>query len=120
MTREEFKASTSEMLKEKLRELSEEEYKERLSILGYYIGWAIDLCIKLLNVGLIIFSGKMTCIMDDLWGYITYPQSNLEEGFLDCTKITSKYGALAPAIGAGILSTCMPNEGIEWPEMEII
>lgn len=120
MTREEFKASTSEMLQEKLRELSEEEYKERLSILGYYIGWAIDLCIKLLNVGLIIFSGKMTCIMDDLWGYITYPQSNLEEGFLDCTKITSKYGALAPAIGAGILSTCMPNEGIEWPEMEII
>lgn len=118
MKRQEFKSITSDKLKSKLISLPEEEYKERLRILGYYLGWAIDLCVKFLNVGLIIFSGKMTCIMDEVWGYISYPEGNIDEGLLDCSKITSKYGALAPTIGAGILSTYMPNESIVWPDIE--
>lgn len=118
MTRKEFKESTSEKLKNNLLSLPETEYKERLKILGYYIGWAIDLSVKLLNVGLIIFSGKITCIMDELWGYISYPVSNIEEGLLDCSKIKSKYGALAPTIGAGILSIYTANESIEWPDLD--
>lgn len=118
MTRNEFKSITSDKLKASLVSLPEEEYKEQLRILGYYLGWAIDLCIKFLNVGLIIFSGKMTCIMDEVWGYISYPTSDIDEGLLDCNKIVSKYGALAPTIGAGILSTYLPNESIEWPDIE--
>lgn len=118
MTREEFKSSTSERLVEKLSDLSPEEYEERLKILGYYLGWAVDLCVKLLNVGLIIFSGKMTCIMNEIWRYLFYPTGNLDEALLDCNKIVSKYGALAPTIGAGILSTYFQNESIEWPKFE--
>lgn len=118
MTRGEFKSSTSEKLKSVLNSLSPEEYEERLKILGYYLGWAIDLCVKFLNVGLIIFSGKMTCIMNEIWNYLRYPTGNLDESLLDCDKIVSKYGALAPTIGAGILSTYLPNESIEWPKFE--
>ncbi len=118
MTREEFKSSTSEKLKMVLNSLSSEEYEERLKILGYYLGWAIDLCGKFLNVGLIIFSGKMTCIMNEIWKYLLYPTGNFDESLLDCDKIVSKYGALAPTIGAGILSTYLPNESIKWPKFE--
>lgn len=115
MTREEFKAVSSKELKERLNSLYEDEKRERLKILGYYMGWTIDLCVKFLNVGLIIFSGKITCLMDELWQYITPSNGNLDYGRLDCAMITSKYGALAPTIGAGILSTYPVNENIEWP-----
>lgn len=115
MTRQEFKKLTSKQLIEKLDSLYPEEKKERLKILGYYIGWIIDLCVKFLNVGLIIFSGKNTSLMDELWSYITPSSSNVDYGRLDCELIKSKYGALAPTIGASILSTYPPNENIVWP-----
>lgn len=115
MTRQEFKKLTSKQLIEKLDTLYPEEKKERLKILGYYIGWIIDLCVKFLNVGLVIFSGKITCLMDELWSYITPSSSNVDYGRLDCELIKSKYGALAPTIGAAILSTYPPNENIVWP-----
>lgn len=117
MTREEFKQKTSDQIRENFDSLTIEERKERLSALGYYLGWAIDLCVKFLNVGLIIFSGKMTCIIDEVLNYIVYPSGNNEAGLLDLSRIISKYGALAPTIGAGILSTYLPNESIEWPEI---
>lgn len=117
MTREEFKQKTSDQIRENFDSLSVEERKERLSALGYYLGWAIDVCVKFLNVGLIIFSGKMTCIIDEVLNYIVYPSGNNEAGLLDLSRIISKYGALAPTIGAGILSTYLPNESIEWPEI---
>lgn len=117
MTREEFKQKTSDQIIENFDSLTVEERKERLSALGYYLGWAIDLCVKFLNVGLIIFSGKMTCIIDEVLNYIVYPSGNNEAGLLDLSRIISKYGALAPTIGAGILSTYLPNESIEWPEI---
>ena len=115
MTRQEFKKLTSKQLVEKLDSLYPEDKRERLKILGYYIGWIIDLCVKFLNVGLIIFSGKITSLMDELWNYITPSSSNVDYGRLDCELIKSKYGALAPTIGASILSTYPPNENIVWP-----
>lgn len=115
MTRQEFKKLTSKQLVEKLDSLYPEDKRERLKILGYYIGWIIDLCVKFLNVGLIIFSGKITSLMDELWNYITPSSSNVDYGRLDCELIKSKYGALAPTIGAAILSTYPPNENIVWP-----
>lgn len=115
MTRNDFKGLTSKELVEKLDSLYPEEKQERLKILGYYIGWIVDLCVKFLNVGLIIFSGKITSLMDELWQYITPSNSNVDYGRLDCALIKSKYGALAPTIGAAILSTYPANESIEWP-----
>lgn len=115
MSREEFKGLTSKQLIERLETLYPEEKQERLKILGYYIGWVVDLCVKFLNVGLIIFSGKITSLMDELWQYITPSNSNVDYGRLDCAMIKSRYGALAPTIGAAILSTYSANESIEWP-----
>lgn len=116
MTREKFKKASSNDIIEYLNTLSPEQKLEKLEILGYYIGWAIDLVIKLLNVGLIIFSGKMTCFMDELWQYIIPVMGSIDSGMLDCSMIISKYGALAPAIGAGILSSYPANYSIVWYE----
>ena len=96
--------------------LSPKDRTKKLEILGYYIGWSIDLVIKLLNVGLIIFSGKMTCFMDELWQYITSSVGTIDSGALDCAMVISKYGALAPTIGAGILSNYPANYSIVWYE----
>lgn len=116
MTREKFKRASSNDIIAYLNKLSPNEKTEKLEILGYYIGWSIDLVIKLLNVGLIIFSGKMTCFMDELWQYITSSVGSIDSGALDCAMVISKYGALAPTIGAGILSNYPANYSIVWYE----
>lgn len=118
LKRDEFKALTSKELVNLLEGLYPEEKQERLTILGYYIGWVIDLCVKFLNVGLIIFSGKITSLMDSLWQYIPSSNSNVDYGRLDCALITSKFAALSPAIGAAILSTYPANSNIEWPQIK--
>lgn len=56
----------------------------------------------------------MTCFMDELWQYITPTAGNIDDAMLDCSMIISKYGALAPAIGAAIMSTYSPNHPIVW------
>ena len=85
-----------------------------MQILGYYVGWAIDAITKLLNVGLIIFSGKMTCFITKAWSYLEPTVGEMNYAFLDCQLILSKYAALAPSIGAAILSTYPADELIEW------
>ena len=80
MTRKDFKTISSEAIREKFDKLEAEERERRLNALGYYFEWAIDLCVKFLNVGLIIFSGKMTCIMDEVLNHITDPSGNNEAG----------------------------------------
>lgn len=116
MTREKFKKASSNDIITYLNALSPKDRTKKLEILGYYIGWSIDLVIKLLNVGLIIFSGKMTCFMDELWQYITSSVGTIDSGALDCAMVISKYGALAPTIGAGILSNYPANYSIVWYE----
>lgn len=117
MNRNSFRKATSEMILSQIEDLEKnnnEEFVKRMKILGYYIGWAVDSITKLLNVGLIIFSGKMTCFISKAWSYIKPTVGELDYAFLDCSMILSKYGALAPSIGAAILSTYPADELIEW------
>lgn len=114
MSKEEFKRISSNDIKSYLNNLPEDIKEKKLRMLGYYIGWAIDMIVKLLNVDLIIFSGKMTCFMNELWQYITPVAGNIDYAMLDCSMIISKYAALAPAIGAGILSSYPANYSITW------
>lgn len=44
----------------------------------------------------------MTYIIDKVLNYIVCLSENNEAGLLDLSRIISKYGALAPTIGAGI------------------
>lgn len=117
MTRSEFRKITSEKIKMIFLELKEKdraEYDERMKVLGYYIGWAVDTITKLLNVGLIIFSGKMTCFIGEAWSYVKPTKSELNYAMIDCPMILSSYAALAPSVGAAILSTYPAHELIEW------
>jgi len=117
MDRKSFRKATSEEILEKIESFEkegQEYYEEKMKILGYYIGWAVDSITKLLNVDLIIFSGKMTCFMTKAWSYIEPTVGELNYAFLDCQMILSKYRALAPSIGAAILSTYSADELIEW------
>ena len=56
----------------------------------------------------------MTCFMTKAWSYIEPTVGELNYAFLDCQMILSKYRALAPSIGAAILSTYSADELIEW------
>lgn len=117
MTRNEFRKITSEKIRKSLLELKTtdpDEFDKRMRVLGYYIGWAVDMITKLLNVGLIIFSGKMTCFIEEAWSYIKPINSELNYALTDCPMILSSYAALAPSVGAAILSTYPAHELIEW------
>ena len=117
MTRNEFRKITSVEISNifsKLKEDNKEEYDKRMRALGYYIGWGMDAVTKLLDIDLVIFSGKMTCFIEDAWPHIKLGNGELNYRTVNCTRILSKYGALAPSIGAAILSTYNPNDIIEW------
>ena len=116
MNRNDFKKATSEQILQEIEYIEKTdkaEYVKKMQILGYYVGWAIDAITKLLNVGLIIFSGKMTCFITKAWSYLEPTVGEMNYAFLDCQLILSKYAALAPSIGAAILST-IGDELIEW------
>ncbi len=117
MNRNDFKKATSEQILQEIEYIEKTdkaEYVKKMQILGYYVGWAIDAITKLLNVGLIIFSGKMTCFITKAWSYLEPTVGEMNYAFLDCQLILSKYAALAPSIGAAILSTYPADELIEW------
>lgn len=118
MTRKQFRLATSSEIKDnilKLKQTDPEEFDKRMRVMGYYIRWAVDAITKLLNVGLIIFSGKITCLIDEeAWSYLKPANSELNYAVTNCPMILSNYAALAPSIGAAILSTYPPHELIEW------
>lgn len=117
MNRKDFRKITSGRIEKDflyLKETNIEEFDKRMRILGYYIGWAVDAITKLLNVGLIIFSGKMTCFIEEAWSYLKSPNTEMNYARIDCPMILSSYAALAPSVGAAILSTYPAHELIEW------
>ena len=117
MNRKDFRKITSEQIKKEflfLKETDIEEFNKRMKILGYYIGWAVDAITKLLNVGLVIFSGKMTCFIEEAWSYLKPQNAEMNYARIDCPMILSNYAALAPSVGAAILSTYPAQELIEW------
>lgn len=117
MDRASFQKVTAGVLSAKIEEWEKEDsvaFERKMKILGYYVGWAVDSITKLLNPGLIIFSGKMTNFITKAWSYIKPTVGDLDYAMLDCQMVLSKYAALAPSIGAAILSTFPADELIEW------
>lgn len=115
MTLEDFKKSTGDDLREKISKNKE----EKLLLLSRYIGYIMNLIINLLDVDLIIFTGKLTTFLDDslLWKYITDEKikMNLDYTNVHCSLVSSNYGALAPSIGAAICSSYINGDStIEW------
>ncbi len=92
-------------------ELSSDELREYLiknpqkaRLLGKYLGNMINTLTSLLNIELIIFTGKFYKFMDLLENYIDIErdESSIKYSRTDCKTLISSYGSLAPAIGAAI------------------
>lgn len=110
-----FKSLTSVELESYFDTFPDKEY--RLRLLAFYIGQAIKTLTNILNLDLIILTGKLTVFMNELSKYLYEEKSKNHIGYTnsDCTMITSSYGALAPSIGAAILSSIpKDNNLIYW------
>ena len=110
-----FKTQTASELLEYFNGLNDKEY--RLHLLAFYINQAIKALTNILNIDLVILTGKLTVFMDDLSKYLYEEKSKNPIGYTnsDCTMITSTYGALAPSIGAAISSSLPENSDlIRW------
>ena len=80
--------------------------KNKATLLGKYLGDMVNTLTNLLNIDLIIFTGKLYKSMDLLYNAIDSVRDDNKLKFSrnDCTLLTSNYGSLAPAIGAAIYS----------------
>lgn len=110
-----FKKYTATQLKERFYKMKDIDI--RLQILAFYINQAIKTVTNLLNLDLIILTGKLTQFMDDLEKYIYNEKSNnpISYASSNCSLLTSTYGALAPSVGAAILSSFTDvNDSIIW------
>ena len=79
---------------------------ERAECLGTILGYIAKLLANILNIDLVIFTGKLYKSEQVLKKYIlaTMDENNLEFNRNDCRTQTSNIGTLAPAIGAAIYS----------------
>lgn len=116
MSMERFKSRTSSELKEDFEDKTKEQ-ENRLKLLAFYIGQAVKILTNILNLDLVVLTGKLTVFETDLLQYLYAEKSNNLIGYAnaDCSMVTSTYGAVAPSIGAAILSA-LPDNGdhIEW------
>ncbi len=99
-----FKAF-KEMDSNKIREFFEKENnKEKVELMGQYLGYVINLLNNLLNPDVIVISGKLYKAIDELWGAVQRKKSenNLKYTNSNCAIIKSQLGPLAPTIGAAI------------------
>lgn len=101
----ETKESFSNFSTDKIKSyLAEEKHKDRVELFGKYLGNIINSLTSILNVDLIIFTGKFHKCMDLLYNTIATVQDQNKMKFSrnDCKLITSSYGSLAPSMGAAI------------------
>jgi len=102
-----------EMTAAKFCDMSSDEIRRYLEanpvkarLFGKYLGNMINMLTSLLNVDLVIFTGKFYKSMDLLLNYIdaVRDESPLRYSRNDCKVCISTYGSLAPSIGAAIYS----------------
>lgn len=86
--------------------LKNEQNQDKAKLFGKYLGNMVNSLTSLLDIDLIIFTGKFYKCMDSLYNPIVSVQDENKLKFSrnDCTLLTSTYGSLAPAVGAAIYS----------------
>lgn len=77
---------------------------KRRELLGKYMGNMINILTNILNIDLVVFTGKFYKTMDCLYNSIVcvQDQNQLKFSRNDCTLLTSVYGSLAPSVGAAL------------------
>lgn len=94
-----------------------DESAEKASLFGSYLGHMINTITNLLNLDLIIFTGKFYKSMNILFNHIAKVQdeNHLKFSRNACTLLVSQLGPKAPAIGAAIYSYHMKyNLDLSW------
>lgn len=83
-----------------------QENERARMILGFYFGNMVNMLTSMLNVDLIVFTGKIAQSMPLLFNDIVKVQDKnlLKFSRNDCAIVKSEYGALSPAIGSAIFS----------------
>lgn len=113
---EEFASLTSSGLKNEFNKLNKEDQDKKLRLLAFYINQAVKTLTNILNLDLIILTGKLTTFKEELSKYLYEEKSKNTIGYTnsDCSMVTSNFGALAPSIGAAITSSFDENDQIIW------
>lgn len=95
----------SDFSSEQMRQYLEDN-PEKAKLLGTYLGNMVNTLTSLLDIDLVIFTGKFYKFMDLLYNDIVsvQDQNKLKYSRNDCTLLTSTRGSLAPSIGAAIYS----------------
>ena len=103
MNKEMFSDLSSDQIRDYLRSSGNQD---KAQLFGMYLGNMVNSLTSLLDVDLIIFTGKFYKCMDSLYNSIVsvQDQNKLKFSRNDCTLLTSTYGSLAPSIGAAIYS----------------
>lgn len=90
---------------------------EKLKIFAHYLGYTVNLLNNILNLDMIIFTGKFRIVIDRLW-LLLNQQINENPLFYianECQLTSSSLGATSPAIGAAICAYFDKVESdIEW------
>lgn len=92
-------------------------HPEKFEIFSYYLGKVTNLLINLLNLDLIIFTGKFREVADQMWPFL-YKQINSNKlSYIAnaCELKSSSLGATSPSIGVAICAYFDKiKEEIEW------
>lgn len=106
---ETFRTLTSQGLAEEFEgeDTSKTQVEKRLKLLAFYLGQTIKTLTNILNLDLIIITGKFNCFRNKLEGYLYDEKTKNYISYTnsDCSFAYSEYGALAPSLGAAILSS---------------
>ena len=93
------------------------QHPEKLDVMAYYVGYITNLLINILNLDMIVFTGKFEIFMNQLWLPLYKYINNNKLSYIsnDCTLTVSNLGIKAPAIGVAISSYFdKVKEDVEW------
>ncbi len=94
-----------------------EQHSEKVEVLAFYIGSITNLLINILNLDMIIFTGKFKLALNRMWLPL-YQQINTNKlSYIsnECTLIASNLGVTSPSIGVAISAYYDKiQEEIEW------
>ena len=99
MTKEQFSNMDSEQIDKFFL-----NYPEKLEVFAYYLGYAVNLLNNILNLDMIIFTGKFRKVIDRLWLLLQKQINNNSLFYIanECQLTSSNLGATSPAIGVAI------------------
>lgn len=93
------------------------EHSDKLDIFAHYLGYAVNSLNNILNLDMIIFTGKFKIVIDRLW-LLLNQQVNENPLFYianECQLASSTLGATSPAIGVAICAYFdKVKSDIEW------